>query len=350
MLRLIDKLDKNESYQIYIALRLFDIAEKIKAELLEKAVIDGVRLASNKENLSHRKVTFVPFRDSAQGEKADVINTQALYNNDIDHLNNSVMIVCYLDGLSKDEGVCFELGYALATGITSLLVSTDFIFQNTVDGQEFVFEPIIYLSASKVVRSTIIEGTETSFLKNILYTQEKILHQVTESVRELLLCAKPTTVLVSSVKTSETKLSVYLEFGGEQFEWQTRFADELSKIADKFDLLKIYRPSRYKGGATRKILETLVQDDLENIRNSDIVITCTDSEESPAGSAFIQGYARGLNKEIWLYNTKKTFIIGSNGYKSSRNLMLDYSADKTFTQFNQLLAMLENRAGLTMRR
>lgn len=344
MARVLDTLIQNDSSQIYIALRLFDIAEKVKAEHLEKAVLDGIDTALKGIGyFFNRHFTFVPFRDSAQGENAEIINTESLYQNDIKHLNRSVILVAYLDGLSKDEGVCFELGYASATGVVTLLISTDFITQRTANGIEFPFEPIIYFSANRIIRSTMIVKTETSFQENLLATQKLILSKVTEATYELLYSQSPIPI-TTQLNEQSNKLSIFMEFGGEQFEWQAKFADELSEICDKYRHIVIYRPQRYKGSSLSSDLESLVQKDLANIRRSSLIITCSDSEECPAGSAFVQGYARGLNKEIWMYNSKKSSIAGAGGYTSSRNLMLDYSANKTFSQFKYLLHAIEQKA------
>ncbi len=68
---------------IYIVTRLFDFAEKLKAESVEQAVLKGIQTARNASiQHAHTLSTFVPFRDTAQdtlrGPKGSVSNPDAV--------------------------------------------------------------------------------------------------------------------------------------------------------------------------------------------------------------------------------------------------------------------------------
>jgi nucleoside 2-deoxyribosyltransferase len=87
-------------------------------------------------------------------------------------------------------------------------------------------------------------------------------------------------------------------------------------------------------------LHAAVQHDLTAAARATVVVTCTDSDEAPAGTAFLQGVRCALSRPVWMYNSKRTAIRAANDYRSSRNLMLDYSATRTFRRLSALAAGL----------
>lgn len=328
---------------IYIAGRLFDIEEKIKSELLENAIIKGVNDAFDKNGLKtpERQLTFVPFRDASQEELKARNKTELLYNGDIKRLNNTSLFVTYIDGLAKDEGVCFEIGYAYANQCPILLISTDFFSHYLPSGIELPLDPLIYFSAHKVIRYPNIFLNDNSFYESLIYARQEVLNRVSNEVLRTLLSEK------ESIKSNrafidldQKKTNIFVDFGGEMFEWQEKFADELSILEKNSSKFKIIRPHRYKKNShdfNKDLLPSiLAKTDIKNMLSAQVVLICSDAEECHSGSSFLFGMAKALGRETWIYNSKKTKITGPGGYKSSRNLMLDYSADKTFTSFDDL--------------
>lgn len=340
---------------IYIATRLFDIEEKIKAERLECAVLDGIKQASQNtdQDLPADICTFVPFRDSNQDSLTAVDKTRILFDDDINRMQKAIMLVAYIDGLSKDEGVCFEIGFAYAKKIPILLILTDFISHQLPSGQSFLIDPLISESASAIVLNNTLPNPEEPFHDYLLRARAITLENVTQQVTRILLTPTQKNNSEAIANTKKDTITIFVEFGGELFEWQSLLADKITSAIQKNPKLASLRSSRYgspsqvqqyveRSQSNREWIEINATQELRNIEKSDIVIICSDMDESPSGSAFIQGYATGLNKTIWLYNSKSTKIIGPGGYVSSRNLMLDYSASKVFKRLDHVEKEIEN--------
>jgi len=346
----IEQLCSDEQCIIYIATRLFDIEEKIKAERLEAAVKKGLEKAADAigRKIPGNRFTFVPFRDSNQEELDDIDKTLLLYKQDIDRLNRTILIVSYIDGLAKDEGICFELGFAASKGVPILLVSTDFISHRLPSGLESPIDPVLLASASTLIRFDRIEITHESFFKNLIATRRKVLQMVSDRTSALLLGNYNLLFNIDEMKrgspVNDGRKRIFIDFGGELFEWQRMFFDWLVRDMGQKEKIIISHSDRYKCPQleSHEGFISYIIDDLIKVTQSDIVIICSDADECQAGSAFIQGLAKGLEKEIWLYNSKLTKIVGPGGYMSSRNLMIDYSATHTFTKFSDLLNQLSS--------
>ena len=93
-----------EGTVVYIATRLFDYAEKLKAESLERAVLKGIDAVRNASiQPAHALSTFVPFRDTAQDTLRRSNPARVIYEADLARLKNLFAIAGYFDGVSKDE-------------------------------------------------------------------------------------------------------------------------------------------------------------------------------------------------------------------------------------------------------
>jgi hypothetical protein len=141
--RLAQGIDK-----IYIVTKLYDIWEKIKAEYIERSVNRGVIAGLREMGLTvEGKVSFVPFRDSDLDPRVlDSANpARAIYDIDLDRMRNIFAIVGFYDGLSKDEGVSMEIGYAFGHSKPIILVVTDFVFQRHIkdENKTHIVDPII---------------------------------------------------------------------------------------------------------------------------------------------------------------------------------------------------------------
>lgn len=303
---------------IYVAGRLFDIEEKIKSELLEQAILAGLPPAA-------RRATFVPFRDAGQEELVVEDKTRRLYELDLARMARCALLVAYIDGLAKDEGVCFEIGYAYGMGIPIMLISTDFFTIELSDGHEAPLDPLLMHAATHLIRQPqLLPGA--TFLDSLLATRATVLQNITLAVPMLL----DNVITPRTRTTTPGQRPVLVEFGGNVFEWQ----DLLFAYLREHTTADIARTSRYDGNTA---------DDIEALETADLLITCTDSDEAPAGTAFLQGMAVALGIPVWMYNSKRIALRAAGGYRSSRNLMLDYSATVTYRTIRDLATALNAR-------
>ncbi len=326
----LSKLVNDPRAGIYIALRLFDFEEKLKAERLAEAVEAGVAqaLQSGGSDALGRKVTFVPFRDSDQNGTATYLDTQAIYAADLERLKHTALLAAYYDGVAKDEGVGFELGYCYAKGVPFLLVSTDFISWEFPGGQVYPFDPLPYVAASGVVRETRIpEGQD--FRARLIRARGAVLESVAVMVAEILRAPLP------QERSPEPGPGLtLLEFGGGVYEWQRQAIARLGRLGSS-----VHGSRRCSAGPQSDPAE-LARLDLRSLRSARRLVVGVDSDEAPPGTAFLQGMACALGVEVWMYSSRSLNIVGPLGYRMSRNLMLDYSSTRTFLALDDLEAAL----------
>lgn len=337
MKRRIDLLLRGEA-MIYVAGRLFDIEEKLKSERLERAVLDGVHNAAAPAIVSPSlRTTFIPFRDVGQEELAAADKTKQLFDMDLIRLRRTVLLVSYIDGMAKDEGVCFEVGFAYMAGAAVLLISTDFFDIELPNGEAVPLDPLLYATATRLIRRPQLTAPARTFRDTLRESRTAALADVRSAVCDLLRqVPEERPKWHKSVKSGADYLEVLVDFGGMVYEWQTLLYRELERLVGPTTRVRLARTQRYDAASGH----TAGQHDLDALMRADLLVTCTDLDEAPAGAAVLQGAMCALGRPIWMYNSKRTMILAAGGYRSSRNLMLDYSATRRFKTLADLAAAL----------
>lgn len=280
--------------------------------------------------------TFVPFRDSGQEDLVAEDKTRRLFEMDLARLRRTVLLVSYIDGLAKDEGICFEIGYAYATGAAILLISTDFFEVGLPNGQAVALDPLLHATATHIIRRPRLVESAANFTEMLTASRRAVLGDVRESVAQLLSrpARQPITAQPSKPPSSR---EVLVDFGGFVYEWQTMLYDELTRQVGSTNRVRLTRTLRYDASLDHDAPNSA---DLDLLAQAAILLTCTDSDEAAAGTSVLQGMMCALGRPIWMYNSKRTTILAPGGYRSSRNLMLDYSATRTFRSINDLATAL----------
>lgn len=338
-MRAIDRLAQSDAL-IYVAGRLFSLEDKIHSEWLEQAVLAGVAEAVELTNISlTRPTTYVPFRDAGQEELVASDKAQRLFELDLERLERTALLVSNVDGLAKDEGVCFEIGYSFAVGAKILLISTDFTSLELPCGDEVPFEPLLSYAADYTIRRPQLLEVKGPFLDVLLATRSEVLQAVREAVSKLLVSAPSQRRARNSAPRSQSgAIDVLVEMGGGVFEWQRTLYETLDHAVGRSGRAQLHATARYEAAAA----DIGAREDLDALATADLLVTCTDSDEAPAGTALLQGAARALGLPVWMYNSKRTAIRAAGGYRSSRNLMLDYSATRTFASLHSLAEELRS--------
>jgi nucleoside 2-deoxyribosyltransferase len=336
MKRSIDRLLEGEA-MIYVAGRLFDIDDKLKSERLEEAVLAGVRDAAAPTAIpADLQPTFVPFRDVGQEDLIAENKTKQLFDMDLVRLRRTVLLVSYIDGMGKDEGVCFEIGFAYMVGAAILLISTDFFDIELPNGDAVPLDPLLCATATRLIRRSLLVESEQTFRNTLQKSRQAVLADVRSVVHDLLRRAPGVHPDYKPVATLGSQLGVLVDFGGMVYEWQTLLYQELERLIGSTPRLRLVRTQRYDAASSH----VAGQLDIDALMRADLLVTCTDLDEAPAGTAILQGAMCALGRPIWMYNSKRTTIIASGGYRSSRNLMLDYSATQCFRTLDDLATAL----------
>jgi nucleoside 2-deoxyribosyltransferase len=334
---------------VYIVTRLFDFSEKIKAEKVEQAVLAGLQRAmqeSGIKRVSQSPITFVPFRDTAQDKIEAPNKTKIIYEEDITRLKRLFAVVGFLDGLSKDEGVCMEMGYAYALGVPILIILTDFIRREMREfrDSQHLLDPVLLAMGTRIISEYQIPEIERPFYDRLILGLEHVYETIEREVFRLAISPSPSKVTPISEASA---VDVYVDFGGGHFEWERILQRELSR---NLDIRGISNRLSQRYAQFAEHLDSMpscinVRDlglkDIANAAKAEVVVTCGDSDEMSSGTAAIQGFARALGKKILLYDSRMTYLVGNGGHRMSRNLMIDYSADNVIREFRHLPEAIE---------
>lgn len=326
---------------IYIFTRLFDFHEKLKAEWLERSVLKAVHDAFDKAGLQYEptgRYTFVPFRDTAQDSIVSDDPAKIIYAEDLQRLGKTSILLGYYDGLGKDEGIGFEIGYAYAKGLPIVGIMTDFM-RRAIRGQvgsTHRTDPVLLNMFTSTVEHHQVSSIGGSFEQRLRDSVEVVHTLLGDSITGLLM-DYPTIVGVELV---EPDTDVYLDFGGGQFEWERMVLSHLkNQLEQKGLAVRIsqrYYPQEV-GTLSNDGVLTIGMKDIKSALRSRVVVTCADMEEMSAGTAAIHGLARGVDKDLVLVDTRSTLLIGDGTHRSSRNLMIDQSASTIVRSYEGVL-------------
>lgn len=128
----------------YIAHRLFAAHDRAL----------GAYLAKRLGRAAGPESVFLPFCDTDEQDLVSDCKGRLLFNLDCARLRRIAGMIALLHGPSLDDGVCMEIGFAVASGVPVVIVSTDFqTYSQEPTGPGTVFpDPLLEYLAARVVR------------------------------------------------------------------------------------------------------------------------------------------------------------------------------------------------------
>lgn len=329
---------------VYIATKLFDYAGRYLSVAAEEALVRGLRQGLAERGFrSGGGLAFLPFRDSNEAVDAtetDLV-TERIYQLDVAAIQRSYAVVALLNDPQKDSGVCFEVGYAAALGLPLMPVVNDFIdYRFDPWGWVYPLDPVLTTIAPAILKEATIPplgpGDRRRLYRRaqdtaIANLKERLCDAATELVRapERFQTPLPTAL------PPGPRPRIQLELGGGLYEWQRLLAAEARQRLATAELdCDITIARRYE--ATDHQLDAATRDDIAAALGADLVVTLGDGADMDAGSAAIQGLARGLEKRILLYYSGAVRWVTGSRDAEERNLMLQHSADAIIHRLDEL--------------
>lgn len=305
---------------IYICTKLFNYNDKLQAEYLESSLRN--RLNCN---------VFMPFRDTDENKLTGSSRTKIIYDSDIEMLNSGkvILLAVLYDGICKDEGISFEIGYAYGKEIPIFIINTDFIWY-AIENKEFLFDPIVEKMCSDYLHQyQIIENG--SFYDSLMLSQKGVFDLAAEKISNLLGAKK---VFQSSISKENMMYDVFVDLGGGKYEYQREYAKWIKEKLTSMNI-SVKVSNRYS-----RIEQTSAIEDLRNLLNSTYYVCLGDEVELNSGTAALLGLARCKRKKIILYESSNIEIHGENGHCMKKNLMIDFSVDKVAKTKKQIIDII----------
>jgi nucleoside 2-deoxyribosyltransferase len=331
---------------IYIATKLFEYAGRMLSAAAEEALVRGLRRGLSERGLrSGGNLAFLPFRDSNEAVDPSITDaalvTAQIYQIDTEAIRRSYAIVALLNDPQKDSGVCFEVGYAAALGRPIMPVVNDFIdYHYDPWGWVYPLDPVICTIAPAILKVANIPplgpGDRRRLYRRaqdagITQLQERLADAGSELVRAPQQFMHP----LPAPAAPGPRPRVHLEFGGGLYEWQRLLlAKARQRLLDADLPCEVTVARRYV--ATDIALDQATSADIAATLGADIVVTLGDGADMDAGSATLQGLARGYDRRVILYYSGMMRWVASSRDPEYRNLMLEQSADRLIRSLDEL--------------
>ncbi|GAA3168668.1 MULTISPECIES: nucleoside 2-deoxyribosyltransferase [Streptomyces] len=296
---------------LYIAHRLFAAHDRAFAAALAE------RLASK---VGAERV-FLPFCDTDEESLTAEVKGRRLFELDRERLGRLDAMVALLHGPSLDDGVCMEIGYAAASGVPVLLLTTDFqTYSLTEDGVLLDFpDPLIQAVADRVVRVPRLGPP-------LLSDQQGAARYAAFRSRNLsqINTALDTAVDALLEMSAPEPRPAVRDKGGDVYVEASPYAawghDHLTSPCLDAGL-GVVLPRRF--AADDPVAGAL--DDLTAVCDASRFLADVSGPETPPGTAVLIGAALASGVRIGAFHPRPTYTHASGREPNWRNLMIQYA-------------------------
>ncbi|MCK5117596.1 MAG: nucleoside 2-deoxyribosyltransferase [Candidatus Aegiribacteria sp.] len=315
--------------QVYIAAPLFSVNDRLAAASLCDAV---VREISSRQNVSvslARDSVFLPYCDTKQDEIIGTNRARSIFVKDIERLDWATHVIARMDGMPKDSGVAFELGYARAKGDFCATLSTDFVWDGTISGESVVEDPILTSAGVFCHRHYQLPVRDSYTERNKALEEYALL----EFVKELDWKQKAGESL--SIDMHDVVCRVFVDCFGGRFEWSQDFYKKCSRVKN------VRMAERWLFNQSSLIAQH-ARNDLALAVSAEAAVFVGDGLEMDTGSAFLMGVCYGLGKPLIFQYTSNIQTCGDGGQAMRVNLMLEQAATVVTSTSAETLRELSN--------
>lgn len=333
---------------VYIATKLFEYAGRLLSAVAEEALVRGLRRGLAECGLrSGGGLAFLPFRDSNEAVDSHTVSadlvTARIYQIDVAALRRGYAVVALLNDPQKDSGVCFEVGYAAALGRPIMPVVNDFIdYRYDPWGWVYPLDPVLTAIAPAILKEAAIpqlgEGDRRRLYRRAQDTALNTLRErLADAASQLVRSPEQFIYPVPAPTPPGPRPRVHLEFGGNGYEWQRLLAHAAARRLEDAGLECDVTFSR-RFEATERPLDEATRADIAAALGADLLVTLGDGADMDAGSAALQGLARGYDRRVLLYYSGPIRWVTGSRDAEDRNLMLQHSADAVIHRLDELPA------------
>ncbi|MFI8811342.1 MULTISPECIES: nucleoside 2-deoxyribosyltransferase [unclassified Streptomyces] len=313
---------------VYIAHRLFAAHDRaLAADLAD-------RLASK---VGPDRV-FLPFCDTDEEDLVAEVKGRRLFELDRERLSHLGTIIAILHGPSLDDGVCMEIGYAAASGVPVVVLTTDFqTYSMTEAGTHLEFpDPLLQAVATRIVRVDSL-GTpplppapgrsrfQDFQTRNVVQTNTAL-----DAAVDALLTL-PDDARLPACPPGTIGTPVYVE-ASPYTAWGQ---DQLAKACVNAGHT-VMAPQRFT--ASNPVAGALA--DLTAVRSAARLLVDVSGPETPPGTALLIGAALASGVKIAAFQSRMTFTHAHGREPNWRNLMIQYAADAHLDNGESVLSWL----------
>ena len=232
---------------------------------------------------------------------------KTIFNKDIEALNASDTIIGYWDGTEYDEGIGFEIGYALSKNKNIIILNSDFLkytFCKTNDISNYP-DPIMEVLNINFINNVFEMTTANSYHNDLLTAKRDLMNNLDFSIIQNK-CIK--------YERRNIKFRSYLEYGNSLIYYNI-FKDRKAP--------NDYLPKRF----TEKEFKKYSKIDFESLMSSEKAYIVVTGPEMNVGSSIICGFCYGLCIPFYLINDRLNTMVVLSGSEMPTNLMIDCACE-----------------------
>lgn len=302
--------------QIYILTKLYNVNDRIMSLELCDFLDDKIK----KNVLPDFNLCFLPYRDSNEKVKDLHNKTLEIFKMDCESINNSDVILGFVDGPTYDSGICFEIGYAYAKGIPIILLTSDY-FKILENGMLHSISSLAS-SAAKIIHIRKNTKDNLSYRNSLNDIQQQMYRTLLSELNNKSLYKKKQIPVSQEIKYNYLIDNNFV-------------SSELGKLAlEKIINILENRKLSYYICSNNDM--TNINNVVEKIKQSERVLLLVDGFEANINTSIVQGLAYGLRKNIILYSSTITFLFQDEEFILYKNPMIEHSATKIISSLNEL--------------
>ncbi|QKW53556.1 nucleoside 2-deoxyribosyltransferase [Streptomyces buecherae] len=299
---------------VYVAHRLFAAHDRaLAADLADRL---SAKIGA------HR--VFLPFCDTDEEGLVAEVKGRRLFELDRARLGDLDAMVAILHGPSLDDGVCMEIGYAAASGVPIIVLTTDFqTYSLDEAGPHLEFpDPLFQAVATRVVRVTKLGPPNlpsglppsrfASFRARNTAQTSTALGATVDALLNLPAHAPRLPALPSPRGTVHVEASPYAAWGHDHLARACTEAGHTTTVSQRFT-------------SANSVTGALA--DLSAACSATRLLADVSGPETPPGTALLIGAAAAGGARIAAYQPRPTFTHAHGREPNWRNLMIQYAAE-----------------------
>jgi len=265
--------------KIYLITKLYNYDDKVRTCELENYLVKNFDVE-----------IYMPFRDSKEEFISSNSWKKEIFEQDIAQIDKCDVLIGFHEFVF-DEGIGFEIGYAISQGKEIYLLNSDFI-RYEVFGKKYDFADPLFEYFNIMLYKGEHNLEYSDFCNDLIQKKKSMLEQITLTY----------TKDAYRFKNKEKKFEFFIELGNSKF---------------------LYSILKDKNISTR-LLKWDSQDDIDRLFSSKKVYVVLDGHQMHTGSSLICGICYGKKIPFYLVENRVVYLVGKELMKS--NLMIDYAS------------------------
>jgi nucleoside 2-deoxyribosyltransferase len=304
----------------------------------------GAHVASQLAQAIGPDSIFLPFCDTDEENLVSDSKGRLLFNLDCARLRRITGMIALLHGPSLDDGVCMEIGFAAATRVPVVIVSTDFqTYAPALNGPQFAFpDPLFDYVAARIIRTHRLgaprEGQADRFLVFLDQNVTPIRAAASEAVSALLRLAAEQKSTAGTTATRHRDLA-YIEPSPylDDKMWDA-ISSELRARGWRVHVARRFLPGGNPADAARS--------DWAAATTASLAVVDARGPETPPGAAMVIGACTAAGRPVLAARTGTWHTLADGREPNWRNLMIQYAVTASFSGLSQFNAALDALACL----